>query len=224
MKVLLIEDENNLGSLLKKFLEENDIICEWVKDINNAENKIIFHNYDCILLDLMLPDGNGFKILNQLKSEGRNEGIIIISAQQSIDTKVEGLQMGADDYITKPFHFSELLARIHALIRRKSFTGNNIIKFNEIEIDILSKSVKVYGKRIELTKTEYELLTFFIANKNHVLSKEAIAEHITGDLIDIYDNYDFVYSHLKNIKKKLLKAGANNYIKTIYGIGYIWEE
>lgn len=175
MKVLLIEDEENLSRRISAYLAENDFVCEHVNSLDKAKEKIINYTYDCILLDLMLPDGDGFEILKELKRKAKTEGIIIISAKESIDTRVESLIKGADDYLTKPFHLSELLARIIALMRRKNFMANNELEFNEIKINILSKSVTVYNQDVELTKTEFNLLLFLISNKNRVLSKEAIA-------------------------------------------------
>ncbi len=224
MKILLIEDEANLSALIVKFLTENGFLCEHVSNLKMAKEKISLYTYDCILLDLMLPDGDGFEILSKLKLEGKTEGIIIISARESIDTRVEGLTKGADDYLTKPFHLSELMARIMALIRRKSFSGQNEMMFNELKLNFLSKSLIVNEQSVDLTKTEFELLSYLISNKNRVLSKEAIAEHLSGDLADLMDNYDFVYAHIKNLKKKLCKAGSEDYIKTVYGLGYKWSE
>ncbi|HHH53813.1 MAG TPA: response regulator transcription factor, partial [Bacteroidetes bacterium] len=158
----------------------------------------------------------------ELKSLDKKDGIIIISAKETLESRIEGLQLGADDYLTKPFHLSELLVRIQALIRRKQFNGNNKVIFNEIEIDLLSKVVKVNDSIIELTKKEIDLLLYLIGNKNRVLSKSAIAEHLSGDMADMMDNHDFVYAHIKNLKKKLHKAGSDDYIKTVYGLGYKW--
>jgi DNA-binding response OmpR family regulator len=171
----------------------------------------------------MLPDGNGFDILSELKKQGKTEGVIIISAKQTLETRLEGFNLGADDYLTKPFHLSELLVRIQALIRRKNFKGNNLIAFNEVEIDILSKSVSVKGHKIDVTKKEMDLLLYLMGNKNKVLSKSAIAEHLSGDMADMLDNHDFVYAHIKNLKKKLSEAGCADYIKTVYGLGYKWQ-
>ena len=172
----------------------------------------------------MLTDGDGFKILEILKSQNKTDGVIIISAKDTLETKIEGLTLGADDYLTKPFHLSELLVRIQALVRRKQFNGNNVISFNEIEIDTISKSVKIKGNKIEFTKKEMDLLLFLIGNKNKVLSKSAIAEHLSGDMADMLDNHDFVYAHIKNMKKKLKEMGAADYLKSVYGTGYKWED
>ena len=223
MKILLIEDENELAKSIIGYLAGNDFVCEWAVNLNAALNKISGYDYDCILLDLMLPDGNGFEILKELKRQNKTEGIIIISAKETLESKIEGLQLGADDYLTKPFHLSELLVRIQALIRRKNFNGSNILLFNEIKIDLLSKIVTVNGEKIDLTKTELDLMLFLAGNKNHVLSKSAIAEHLSGDMADMLDNQDFVYAHMKNLKKKLKDAGCRDYIKTVYGLGYKWQ-
>ena len=223
MKLLLIEDEKELALSIQKYLTDKDFVCEWVYDKKNAIEKISIYDYDCILLDLMLPDGNGFDILKELKHQNKAEGIIIISAKETLETRIEGLENGADDYLTKPFHLSELLVRIQALIRRKNFNGNNIVVFNEISIDILSKTVKVNNKPIDITKKEIDLLLYLIGNENRVLSKSAIAEHLSGDMADMLDNHDFVYAHIKNLKKKLNDAGGGDYIKSVYGLGYKWK-
>lgn len=224
MKILLIEDEKELAESIIAYLTENNFVCEWANSLHSAIDKISIYEYDCILLDLMLPDGNGFDILKELKKQNKTDGIIIISAKETLETKIEGLQLGADDYLTKPFHLSELLVRIQALIRRKNFNGNNILSYNEIEIDILSKTVKVKNTKLEITKKEFELLLFLIGNKNRVLSKSAIAEHLSGDMADMLDNHDFVYAHVKNLKKKLKDTGVANYIQTVYGLGYKWQD
>ncbi len=224
MKLLLIEDEIELAKSIQQFLNQNDFVCEWVNNLSSAKEKIYVYEYDCILLDLMLPDGNGFDLLKELKKNNKTEGVIIISARELLETRIEGLTFGADDYLVKPFHLSELLVRIQAIIRRKKFNGNNIITFNEIEIDTLSKVVKVANQEIDITKTEIDLLLFLIGNKNRVLSKAAIAEHLSGDMADMLDNHDFVYAHIKNLKKKLKDASAANYIQTVYGLGYKWQD
>jgi DNA-binding response OmpR family regulator len=229
MKILLIEDEIELAKSIREYLISNDFVCEWAKNKREAMDKITAFDYDCVLLDLMLPVypeasgiGDGFDILLKIKELGKNDGIIIISAKETLDTRIEGFNLGADDYLTKPFHLSELLVRIQALIRRKNFDGNNTIVFNEIEVNLLAKTVKVHGKLMEITKKEFDLLLYLIGNKNRVLSKSAIAEHLSGDMADMLDNHDFVYAHAKNLKNKLRAANANEYIKTVYGLGYKW--
>ncbi|NNV55468.1 response regulator transcription factor [Limnovirga soli] len=223
MKLLLIEDEKELALSIQKYLTDKDFVCEWVVNAKTAIDKISIYAYDCILLDLMLPDGNGFEILKELKDQNKTEGIIIISAKETLETRIEGFNLGADDYLTKPFHLSELLVRVQALIRRKNFKGSNIVSFNEIHIDILSKAVKVNNNKIDITKKEIDLLLYLIGNENRVLSKSAIAEHLSGDMADMLDNHDFVYAHIKNLKKKLNDAGSGDYIKSVYGLGYKWK-
>ena len=223
MKILIVEDEKELAQDIVKYLSGQNYVCEVAENYNQATDKIAVYQYDCILLDLMLPDGNGLALLEQLKRENKQDGVIIISAKNSIEDKVKGLQIGADDYLAKPFHHSELSARIHSLIRRKQFNSSNIVQQNEITIDLLGKTVKVNDVEISLTKKEIDLLLFFIGNKNRVVSKGALAEHLSGDIADMFDNHDFVYAHVKNLKKKLTEANYGNYIKTIYGTGYKWE-
>ena len=171
----------------------------------------------------MLPDGNGLKILEALKSQNKQDGVIIVSAKNALDDKIKGLQLGADDYLTKPFHLSELMARIYSIIRRKQFNNSNIITQNELQIDLLSKTVSVNNEVIALTKKEFDLLIYFIGNKNKVISKSTLAEHLSGDFADMLDNHDFVYAHVKNLKKKLNDAGCGQYLKTVFGTGYKWE-
>lgn len=223
MKILIVEDEKELAQDIVKYLSEQDYLCEVAENYNQADDKISIYQYDCILLDLMLPDGTGLALLEMLKRENKQDGVIIISAKNSIEDKVKGLEIGADDYLAKPFHLSELSARIHSIIRRKQFNSSNIIQQNEITIDLLGKTVKVNDSEVSLTKKELDLLLFFIGNKNRVISKSALAEHLSGDIADMFDNHDFVYAHVKNLKKKLTEAGYDNYIKTIYGTGYKWE-
>ena len=223
MKVLLVEDEPELAESIQAYLGANDLRCEIVTNVEMALDRIAMHDYDCVLLDLGLPDGSGFEVLASLKHLRKSEGIIIISAKETLETRIEGLQAGADDYLTKPFHVSELLVRIQALVRRKQFAGLNTINFHEIEIDLRTKGAKVLGKAIDLTRKEYDLLLFLVGNDKKVLSKAAIAEHLSGDFADMLDNHDFVYTHIKNLKRKLAEAGCGDYIKTIYGLGYKWQ-
>lgn len=223
MKILIIEDECEIAQSIKDYFKTNGIQCETAENYNLALTKIDSYDYDCILLDLMLPDGDGFDILKELKSKNKTEGVIIISAKETLETRLEGFNLGADDYLTKPFHLAELLVRMQALIRRKNFKGSNSIVFNEILVDIFSKTVTVNDMKLDLTKKELDLLLFLIGNENKVLSKSAIAEHLSGDMADMLDNHDFIYAHIKNLKKKLAQAGGGDYIKTVYGLGYKWE-
>lgn len=223
MKILIIEDEPEIATSIINYCKPNGIQCETASNSKSALSKITDYDYDCILLDLMLPDGDGFDILKTLKSTNKTDGVIIISAKENLETRIEGFHLGADDYLTKPFHLAELLVRIQALVRRKNFKGNNVVIFNEITIDVLAKTVKVNQMRLETTKKEIDLLLFLIGNENKVLSKAAIAEHLSGDMADMLDNHDFVYAHIKNLKKKMTTAGSGDYIKTVYGLGYKWQ-
>ncbi|NMH28667.1 response regulator transcription factor [Flavobacterium silvaticum] len=223
MKILIVEDETEIANGIKNYFQPNGVQCEMASNSRQAIEKIEMYDYDCILLDLMLPDGDGFEVLKTLRNLGKTDGVIIISAKENLDTRIEGFQLGADDYLTKPFHLSELLVRMQALIRRKNFKGHNVVKFNEISVDVFSKSVTVNGQLLDVTKKEIDLLLFLIGNENKVLSKAAIAEHLSGDMADMLDNHDFVYAHIKNLKKKLSKAGSGEYISTVYGLGYKWQ-
>ncbi len=224
MKVLIIEDEPAISQSIKDYFKPNGVQCESAATTRDALDKIGMYEYDCILLDLMLPDGDGFEVLKELKRLNKTEGVIIISAKENLETRIEGFNLGADDYLTKPFHLSELLVRMQALIRRKNFNGSNIITFNEISVDLLGKSVTVNNIKLDITKKEIDLLLYLIGNQNKVLSKSAIAEHLSGDMADMLDNHDFVYAHIKNLKKKLTSAGTGDYIKTVYGLGYKWQD
>jgi len=223
MKILIIEDEKELAGNIAAYLSEENYLCEFAETFQQAIDKIGAYSYDCILLDLMLPGGDGLKILEELKQQNKQEGVIIISAKDSLTDKITGLQIGADDYLAKPFHLSELAARIYSVIRRKQFANSNVIRLKELQIDLLAKTVFVNQDQVLLTKKEFDLLLLFIGNKNRVLSKSALAEHLSGDIADMLDNHDFVYAHIKNMKKKLVDAGYQNYLKTVYGTGYKWE-
>jgi DNA-binding response OmpR family regulator len=220
MKILIVEDEPALNRSMLDYLSSQQYLCESVSDYRSAMEKTELYHYDCIVLDIMLPDGDGLKILRSLQDAKRNDGVIIISARNELDDKITGLKLGADDYLTKPFHLPELSVRIAAIMRRKNQQGNNLLIFEEITIDTEGKTAAINGKNIVLTRKEYELLIYLIINKNRVLSKGAIAEHLWGDDMDLADNYDFIYAHVKNLRKKLSQAGAGDYIHSIYGMGY----
>jgi DNA-binding response OmpR family regulator len=220
MKILIIEDEKFLSESISDFLEKEGFVCEAALTYDTAQEKINLYNYDCLIVDISLPDGNGLNIIKQLKNIGNQTGIIIISARSALDDKINGLETGADDYLTKPFHLSELNARIKSIIRRKSFEGKKEICLNEIRIIPESTDVFVNNEQIILTRKEYELLLFLIANKNRILTKESIAEHLWGDEMDMSDSFDFVYTHIKNLRKKILEKTTNDYIRNIYGMGY----
>lgn len=224
MKILIVEDEIELSRSMVAYLEGESYLCETAYDQRTAIEKIENFDYDCILLDISLTDGNGLNVLKVLKADHKTDGVIIISARNSIDDRIAGLNLGADDYITKPFHLSELSARIGAVIRRRRFGGNNRIIFNELVIDMEGKTVQVSDKVVDLTRKEYDLLLYLMSNKNRVISKNAIAEHLSGEVAMSYYNFDFIYSHMKNLKRKLSAAGCRDYIKSMYGMGYKFGE
>ncbi len=220
MKILVIEDERALSDSICEYLGKEHFICEAVFDFHTALEKIELYDYACIILDITLPGGSGLGLLKEIKANGKEDGVLIISAKNSLDDKVTGLKSGADDYLAKPFHLAELGARVNAIIRRKSFYGSNIIQFDNVSINLHDRSVKANNQPVELTRKEYDLLLYFISNKNRVISKNAIAAHLWGDDMDVADNYDFIYTHIKNLRKKLAQAGCPDYIKAIYGMGY----
>lgn len=205
------------------YMKGENYVCEIATDYSKARQKIELFTYDCILLDVSLPDGNGLSLLKELKENGKTDGVIVISARNSITDRIEGLNLGADDYLTKPFHLSELNARISAVIRRRHFQGQKVLVFNELTIDIMAKTVVVKKKPVDLTRKEYDLLLYLAYNKNRVISKNAIAEHLSGDEAEIFSNLDFIYSHMKNLKKKLQQAECQDYIKSVYGMGYKFD-
>jgi len=220
VKLLIIEDEHTLNQSMAAFLTASGYICESAMDFHSALQKIEVYEYDCIILDLMLPGGSGLELLKHLKENNKTDGVIIISAKDSLHDKIEGLQMGADDYLTKPFHLSELSVRVASIIRRKQFNGKSVITLGDIEIDTVAQTVQIKGTMLELTQKEYQLLLFFVINKNRVISKSAIAEHLWGDDMDMASNFDFIYAHIKNLRKKITVAGGEDPIKSLYGVGY----
>jgi len=220
LKLLLIEDELALSETIEKYFTDEGSICEVCSNVSTAIEKISLYEYDCILLDIGLPDGDGFAVMEFLQSSGKNECVLIISARNSLDDKIKGLNIGADDYITKPFHLAELKARLMAIFRRKAFGSSNILNYNEISVDLLGRTVHVNNKPTILTKKEYDMLLYFIANKGRVVSKNALAEHLWGDEMDMLDSFDFIYTHIKNLRKKLFELSGKDFFATIYGVGY----
>jgi DNA-binding response OmpR family regulator len=220
MKLLIVEDEKLLAGSIVDYLHQEGYVCEKVLKLTHAIEKIDLYEYDCVIVDIGLPDGNGLDLIRTLKNKKSNTGIIIISARNALSDKIDGLEIGADDYITKPFHLSELNARIKSVIRRRNFKGNNEIIYNEISIFPEDMNVTVHNKPLLLTKKEYDLLLFFVANKNRVVTKESIAEHLWGDNFDMVDSFDFIYTHIKNLRRKMLDQDCSDYIQTIYGVGY----
>jgi DNA-binding response OmpR family regulator len=220
MKILLIEDKLDLASSISEYLLQHQFYCDTADNILTAQEKINQFDYDCIILDITFPIGNGFEILKALKENHSKSGVIIISAKDSLDDKLKGLELGADDYLTKPFHLSELSARVNAIYRRRSFEGNNSIIFDKIHINILDMLVKINRQSINLTRKEYDLLLYFISNKNKVVTKESILDHLWDNQPNITDNYDLIYVHIKNLRKKLVEKGCPDYFSSVYGLGY----
>lgn len=222
MKLLIVEDEKKLSDSIVTYLSGEKYLCEQAFTFQDAMMKANVYTYDCILLDLMLPGGDGLDILRAIRARHNPAGVIIVSAKDSLDDTVKGLEIGADDYIAKPFHLAELSMRIYAVIRRREFSSSNVVEDNGIKVDLLKEMTYVNGQEVVLTKSEYELLLFFISNKNKVVSKSALAEHLSGEMADMLDNFDFVYTHIKNLKSKLAKAGVKDCIRNVYGMGYKW--
>lgn len=225
MNILIIEDEIDLQDSIKEFLLGESFTVETAASFQMAKEKIDMYDYDCVVVDINLPGGSGLDIIRKLKSRNKDAGVIIISAKCSLDDKLTGLDIGADDYLTKPFHLSELNARIKSIIRRRGLKGISIKKFNELTIEFDNRRLFVNNKEIILTRKEFDLLLYFIMNEDKVLSKEDIAEHLWGDNMSITaDSFDFIYNHIKNLRKKLIDNGSADYIKSIYGIGYKFTE
>ena len=220
MKILVIEDEPEMKGLIKQFLEGENYVVEEADDFHSGLDKIVSYDYDCILLDIMLPGGNGLDLLQELKNMNKADSVIIISAKDSLDDKIKGLDLGADDYLTKPFHIAELNARIKSVIRRKKSDGRRLLELENVKINIEERIVYLNGQIVDLNRKEFDILVFFIMNKNRVVSKSAIAENIWGDYIDQSNDFDFIYSQIKNLRKKLHKHGADIDINAVYGMGY----
>ncbi len=223
MKILLIEDEVSLLSSIEDYLLEEGHICETALNFEAATEKIELYEYDCLIVDINLPDGSGLDLIRLAKKRKLLSGIIIISARISLENRIEGLEIGADHYLTKPFHLAELNAHLKSISRRIFFSGNNQIIFNEIRILPDEHRTFVNEKEITLTRKEFELLLFFLSNKNRVITKAGIAEHLWGDYMDTADSFDFIYTHIKNLRRKLINQECTDYIKTVYGVGYKFD-
>lgn len=220
MKLLLVEDEKELASDINKYLIEEGYLIEIAQTYKEGREKLLLFDYDCVIIDIMLPDGSGLDLIRMIKEKFLKTGIIIISAKDSLDDKILGLDIGSDDYLTKPFYLSELNARIKSILRRRNFSGNKEIIVDEIRITLNDNQIHVYDNTLDLTKKEYELLLYFTSNLNRVITKESIAEHLWGDSMDSADSFDFIYTHIKNLRKKILDLGGKDHIRTLYGMGY----
>ncbi|EEI89696.1 response regulator receiver domain protein [Sphingobacterium spiritivorum ATCC 33300] len=219
MKILIVEDELELQRSVQEFLEAEQYVVEVASDYSSALSKINLYTYDCILLDINLPGGNGLTLLDELRGK-EQQHTIIISARDSIDDKIRGLDLGADDYLTKPFHLSELNARIKAVLRRKQLAGNPVVQLNNLQINYDTRSICVDDQDLHFSRKEFDVFSFFVLNKNKLVTKTALAEHVWGDDSDMADNLDFIYSQIKNIRKKLKEHHAQLEIQAIYGVGY----
>jgi DNA-binding response OmpR family regulator len=224
VKILIVEDDRSLSRSISDYMKLEGHLCETALDLKQARMKIADNRYDCVIVDIGLPDGNGLEVIRDLKENKMTDGVLILSAKSSLDDKLSGLKIGADDYLTKPFHFAELSARINSIYRRNNLAGMNEISFNEISVNITDNLAFVNGKLLTLTRKEYDLLLFFITNRNRMITKESIVEHLWGDEVILTDSFDFVYTHVKNLRKKIIAAGGNNYVKCIYGFGYKFIE
>lgn len=220
MKVLIVEDEPEMLESIERALKQENAVVESASNLQDALDKALIYEYDCILLDVNLPDGSGLELLQELKNHNKSEGVLIISARNSLDDKLEGLNLGADDYLTKPFHFSELIARIRSIIRRKKFDGNSLVEIGNIQVDVTNQTVVIAGKPVTLNRKEFAILMYLISNKGRLVHKTALAEHVWGDNIDESDNFEFIYSQIKNLRKKMNDLESGIEIQSIYGVGY----
>ena len=220
MKLLLVEDQVELANSIQNFFQKDGNICEYADSLQLASEKLHAYEYDVLILDLMLPDGNGLAILETVKKNWPELGVIIVSAKNALDDKLKGLDLGADDYVPKPFHLAELNARTKAVFRRRLQKGQDVLSFHEISLNLEIREAKVEEKTLDLTKKEFELLHYFFVNQKRILTKQSIAEHLWGDYMDTADSFDFVYQHMKNLRKKIMKAGGKDYLQTVYGVGY----
>ncbi|HNR68418.1 MAG TPA: response regulator transcription factor [bacterium] len=220
MKLLLVEDNLILAADLQRFLQENRFVVEHAATLAAASEKLGVYEYDVAIIDIGLPDGNGLDLISEIKQQQLRTAILILTARDALEDKVAGLELGADDYLTKPFHLAELNARIRSIVRRDHFNRSNLIKAGELYIDTLASEAYVGKTKLILTRKEYDLLLYLMVNQNRLLTRESIAEHLWGDHIDDADSFDFLYNHIKNLRKKIVQAGGRNPIRAMYGMGY----
>lgn len=220
MKILIVEDDNDLREITTHSLEKERYVVSQAPDYRTALQKNEDYDYDCILLDIMLPDGNGLDLLAELHALGKHTNVIILSAKDSLEDKVNGLDLGADDYLPKPFHLAELHARIKSLFRRKLREGERKLQVGNVELFPDDFRVMVQGKEIELNRKEYDILNYFMSRPGRLVNKNTLAESVWGDHIDQVDNFDFIYAQIKNLRKRLKDAGATPELKSVYGFGY----
>ena len=221
MNVLIVEDEKGPALEVDEFLSHEGFTVEHARTKKSAEEKIFVNNYDFILLDLGLPDGDGFGLLKMLKGlEKREDAVIILTARGAVDDRVMGLEQGADDYLAKPFSLSELLARMHAITRRKHRLESNDINIKGLRVNIQNRTVMFNDERINLTKKEFEIFNYLVLNKNRVISRTNLTEHVWGDVLEINSDSNFVDVHVKNLRKKLSQYIPIDWFETVRSIGY----
>ncbi len=220
MKILIVEDDPSLREIMQRALVQERYVVETATNYAEADAKLAAYTYDCILLDIMLPDGSGLQLLEHLKQQRKRDNVIIISARDSLDDKILGLDMGADDYLPKPFHTAELLARIKSVLRRGKSGGEMDLRLGNVSLVPESSRVLVDGRELPLLKKEFDILLYFMQRPNHLVDKTVLAEAVWGDHADQADNFHFVYAQMKNLRRKLTEAGADIEIKSIYGFGY----
>ena len=220
MQILIVEDEDSLMESMVSYLELEGFRCEQASSYHAGLCTLDKHDYLCMLIDLNLPDGDGLELVRLAKQNQNDSGIIIISARSALEERVKGLELGADDYLVKPFHLSELVARIHSVVRRTRTQGEEILKFGMIRVIPEEKQCYVEDRPVDLTRKELDLLLYLMSNRNRVITKESIADFLWGEYGGGYGSYDFVYTHLKNLRRKIVDAGSPDYIQNIYGVGY----
>lgn len=220
MKILVVEDEPEMLESIERVLKQENAVVESVSNLDDALDKALIYEYDCILLDINLPDGSGLELLRELKKQNKSDGVLILSARNSLDDKLEGLNLGADDYLTKPFHFSELIARIRSIVRRKRFDGNAVMEIGNMQVDVTNQAITIHNQAVSLNRKEFAILMYLISNKGRLVHKTALAEHVWGDNIDESDNFEFIYSQIKNLRKKMGDLDSGIEIQSIYGVGY----
>lgn len=224
MRILIVEDEKSLREDVEDYLVDNGYKCDFSTTVKSALQKVNDIVYSCALIDVGLPDGSGIEVVEYIKKHKPDMGVIIVTAKNALEDKLQGLQIGADDYLTKPFHLSELNARLYSVLRRRNFGGKNTLQFEGLEIDPHEKKVIANNTALVLTKKEYDILLYLASNPNHLITKEALADAIWGDKAEMATSFDFVYSQIKNLKKKLNEAGLKDYIKVVYGMGYKFKD
>lgn len=220
MKILIVEDEPSLSEIMSRALKQEGYVVETAATYAEADMKVAGYSYDCILLDIMLPDNNGLRLLEHIRAMGKRENVIIVSARNSLEDKVYGLENGADDYLPKPFHTAELIARVKSVLRRGRTAGELMINLGNVALNPDGRTVTVAGQPLKLVKKEFDILLYFMQRPRHMVDKAVLAEAVWGDYADDADNFQFVYAQIKNLRRKLTDAAATVEITAVYGFGY----